>query len=63
MIPETENPQEAKSVYWVSLRSMLMLIRVDVLRRDHDVGFLAGWLIVFLIIYFTSIAKQALSLY
>ena len=41
MIPETENPQEAKSV-WVSLRGMLMLIRVDILRRVHNVGFIAG---------------------
>ena len=46
MIPEIENPQEAKSVCaGVSLRIMLRLIRVDTSRRVHTVGFLAGWLI------------------
>ena len=46
MIPKTENPQEAKKVsIRVSLRGMLRLIRVDTLRRDHNVGFLAGRLI------------------
>ena len=44
LIPETENPQEAKSVYPVSLRGMLRLIRVDTLRIIHNVGFLAGQL-------------------
>ena len=38
MIPETETPQEAKGV-------MLRLIRIDTLRRVHNVGFLAGRLI------------------
>ena len=39
MIPETENSQEAKSVYPVRL------IRVDTLRRVQNVGFLAGRLV------------------
>ena len=38
MIPETENPQEAKSVYLVSLRGMLRLIRGDTLRIVHNAG-------------------------
>ena len=42
MIPETENPQEAKLSARISLRGMLRLIRVDTLRRAHSVGFLAG---------------------
>ena len=42
VIPETENPQEAESVYRVGLCGMLRLIRVDTLRRDNNVGFLAG---------------------
>ena len=42
MIHETENPQEARVTVWVSLRGMLMLIRVDTSRRLHNVGFLAG---------------------
>ena len=46
MITETENPQEAKSVYQVRLRGMLRLIRVDTLRRNHYVGFLMGRLIL-----------------
>ena len=45
MIPETENPQEAKSVCRISLCDMLRLIRVDTLRRFHNVGFLVGRLI------------------
>ena len=47
MIPETENPQEAKVSVRVSQRSMLRLIRVVALRRVHNVGFLAGRLIKF----------------
>ena len=40
MIPETENPQEAKSVYpGIGLSGMLSLIRVDTLRRVHNVDF------------------------
>ena len=31
----------------VSLRGMLMLIRIDTLRRVHNLGFLAGRLILF----------------
>ena len=38
MIHETENPQEAKVSIRVSLRGMLMFIRVDTLRRVHYVG-------------------------
>ena len=41
MIPETGNPQEAKSVCRISTLDMLRLIRVDTLRRVHNVGFLA----------------------
>ena len=48
VIPETENPQEAKSVR-VSLRGKLRLIRVDTLRRVHNVGILAGRLISVLV--------------
>ena len=44
MIPEIENPQEAKSIR-VSLRGMLRLIRFDTLRRVHIAGFLARRLI------------------
>ena len=41
MIPETENPLEVKRVsVRVSLRGMLRLIRVDTLRRVHNVGYL-----------------------
>ena len=39
MIYATENPQEAKSIC-----SGYLLIRVDTLRRVHNVGFLAGGL-------------------
>ena len=42
MIPETEKQQEAKSV---CPGSMLRLIRVDTLRRVHDVSFIAEGLI------------------
>ena len=45
MIPETENLQEPKMSILVSLRSMLRLIRIDTLRRVHNVGFLVGRLI------------------
>ena len=56
MIPETENPQEAKSVcpalpvrYAKDLITqslgMLSLIRVDTLRRVRNVGFLVERLI------------------
>ena len=34
----------------VSLRGMLRLIRVDTLRRAHNVGFLAGRLIIIILI-------------
>ena len=44
MIPEKENPQEAKRVY-TSLHCVLRLIRVNTLLRVHDVGLLAGRLI------------------
>ena len=36
MIPETENPLEAS--VRVNLRGLLSLIRVDTLRRVHNVG-------------------------
>ena len=39
MIPATENPQEAKGAYPFRLFEMLRLIRVDTLRRVHNVGF------------------------
>ena len=44
MIHETENPQEAKRVFPVSLYGMLRLIRVDTLRTVHTVGLLVGQL-------------------
>ena len=48
----TENPQEAKSAYPVK-PAALRLIRVDTLRRVHNVGFLAGrlFMIVCLVFY------------
>ena len=39
-IHETENPQEVKMSARISLRGMLRLIRIDTLRRVHNVGFL-----------------------
>ena len=39
MIPETENPREANSVY-PGTPGMLRLIWVDTLRRVHNVDFL-----------------------
>ena len=56
MIPETENPHEAKSVRRVSLRSMLRLIRADNLGRVHNVCFLVERFIC--IISFHSIAEM-----
>ena len=46
MIPETENPHEAKNAR-ISLRGMFRLIRVDTLRSVHTVGFLVERLICF----------------
>ena len=40
MIPETENPQEAKSIYPDSPVRLIRLIQVDTLRRDRNSGFL-----------------------
>ena len=41
MITEMDIPQEAKSVsVRVSLRGILRLIRIDTLRRVHNLGFL-----------------------
>ena len=45
MNPETENLQEANISIRVSMRGMLRMIWVYTLRRDHNVGFLAGRLI------------------
>ena len=41
MIPETENPREAKSVYPGNPARHARLIRVDSLRNVHNVDFLA----------------------
>ena len=42
MIPETENPQEAKLSDRINLRCMFRLIRVDTLCKVDNVGFLEG---------------------
>ena len=42
----------------ISLRGMLRLIWVDTLRRDHNVGFLEGQLILYFGVYYE---KQAIG--
>ena len=45
MIHETENSKDAKVFVRMSLRGMLRLILVDILRRVHNVGFLVDHMI------------------